>query len=294
MTQEQSPPERSDSLKLPDSPARTDEAPDWVAREGFCASPGKRRVLLTLSYDGTAYSGWQRQANAMTVQQKLEEALFALTGERITMMGASRTDAGVHALGQRAHFDTGSRIPAIRFPYALDTCLPPDIRVLAGVEVDDRFHARFDARGKQYIYRIHNARHASALRRNLTAHVPVPLNVEAMRRALPLLLGTHDFRAFEASGGTAKNTVRTIGQAELTQAGEELTLTVRGNAFLYNMVRIIAGTLIEIGKGKLAADCIRRAFLTGDRLVLGSTAPAQGLELNRVFYDPGIDPESGG
>ena len=257
---------------------------DWVAREGLLAKPGTRRILLTLSYDGTAYAGWQRQQNAVAVQQRVEEALLTLTGERVSLTGASRTDAGVHALGQRAHFDTRSRIPADRFPYALNTCLPPDIRVLEGLAVDGRFHARFDAKGKQYAYRIHNAPHASALYRNLTAHVPVPLDVEAMRRALPALLGRHDFAAFQASGGTAKTTVRELTSAELAQSGSDLTLTVRGNAFLYNMVRIIAGTLVEIGKGKLGEDSFQRAIDTGDRLTLGPTAPACGLELTRVFY----------
>ncbi len=256
----------------------------WVAREGLNAETGARRILLTLSYDGTAYAGWQRQLNAVSVQQRVEEALRALTGEPVAVTGASRTDAGVHALGQCAHFDTKSRIPADRFPYALNACLPPDIRALEGREVDGRFHARFDAKGKQYVYRIHNAPHASALYRNLTAHVPVPLAVSAMREALPALLGTHDFSAFQASGGTAKTTLRTLTRAELAQDGDEITLTVTGNAFLYNMVRIIAGTIIEVGKGKLSGDCFRRALTDGDRLSLGPTAPACGLELTRVYY----------
>ena len=267
-----------------------DEPADWVARGGLTAQPGTRRILLTLSYDGTAYAGWQRQLNAVAVQQRVEEALLTLTGERLSVTGASRTDAGVHALGQRAHFDTGSHIPADRFPYAMNTCLPPDIRVLAGLEVDGRFHARFDAKGKQYAYRIHNAPHASALYRHLTAHVPVPLNAAAMRRALPTLVGRHDFAAFQASGGTAKTTVRMIESAELAQQDDELTLTIRGNAFLYNMVRIIAGTLVEIGKGKLGEDSFARALESGDRLALGPTAPACGLELTSVFY--GERPES--
>lgn len=265
----------------PEAPA---EDADWVNREGLSAGNGRRRILLTISYDGTAYAGWQRQFNAIAVQQRVEEALRRLTGEPIVVHGASRTDAGVHALGQRAHFDTSSRIAAERFPYAMNACLPRDIRVLAGQEVDGRFHARFDAKGKQYAYRIHNARYASALYRNMTAHVPVPLHVDAMRQALPILLGTHDFAAFQASGGTAKKTVRTLESAELLQNGEELTLWLRGNAFLYNMVRIIAGTLVEIGKGKLTGDCFQTALNTGNRLVLGPTAPACGLELTRVFY----------
>ncbi len=270
-------------------PAATPPA-DWVARDGLTAPRGTRRILLTISYDGTAYAGWQRQQNAVAVQQRLEEALFKLTGEPITVTGASRTDAGVHALGQRAHFDTASRIPAERFPYALNTCLPQDIRALCGHEVSSCFHARFDAQGKQYVYRIHNAPHASALCRHLTTHVPVPLDAPAMSRALPALLGTHDFAAFQASGGTAKTTVRTLTQAALTHDGDELTLTVSGNAFLYNMVRMIAGTLVEVGKGKLSEDCFLRALSTGDRLALGPTAPAAGLTLVRVYYGQGSLP----
>jgi len=276
----------------PQAEAERENPAEWVNRDGLNASMGKRRILLTVSYDGTAYAGWQRQANAMTVQQRLEEALRKLTGETVSFMGASRTDAGVHALGQRAHFDTGCHIPADRFPYAMNTCLPSDIRVLEGREVNGCFHARFDAKGKQYAYRIHNARQASALYRNLTAFVPVPLDMEAMRRALPTLLGTHNFAAFQASGGTAKTTIRTLHSAALAQEGCEITLTLRGNAFLYNMVRIIAGTLTEIGKGKLPETVFRTALETGDRLVLGPTAPACGLELTRVFY--AWDLETGG
>ena len=246
---------------------------------------GTRRILLTVSYDGTAYAGWQLQENAVAVQQRLEEALYQLTGEAIRVTGASRTDAGVHAMGQRVHFDTRSRIPPDKYPFALNTCLPPDIRVLSGKEVPGDFHARFDAKGKRYTYRIHNAPHASALLRNLTAHVPQKLNVERMRKALPDLLGTHDFAAFQASGGTAKTTVRTLTEASLEQQGAELILTVRGNAFLYNMVRIIAGTLTDIGMGRKEPDAFRIALATGDRLALGVTAPACGLELTQVYYE---------
>ena len=243
-----------------------------------------RRILLTLSYDGTAYAGWQRQKNAVAVQQRVEEALFKLTGKTLTVTGASRTDAGVHALAQRAHFDTGSCIPPDKYPFALNTCLPRDIRVLEGVEVSRNFHARFHAAGKRYTYRIHNAPHASALYRCLTAHVPTPLDVRAMERSLSAVLGPHDFAAFQAAGGTAKTTLRTLTRAALFQEGDAIILTVEGNAFLYNMVRIIAGTLIEIGQGRLPETAFARALETGNRLDLGSTAPACGLELTRVFY----------
>lgn len=165
---------------------------------------GTHRVLLTISYDGTAYAGWQLQENAVAVQQRVEEALWKLTGESIRVTGASRTDAGVHAMGQRAHFDTFSRIPPEKYPFALNTCLPRDIRVLAGRAVPSDFHARFDARGKRYTYRVHNAPHASALLRDLTAHVPQALDVERMRQSLQCLLGTHDFAAFQASAERPK------------------------------------------------------------------------------------------
>ena len=245
---------------------------------------GTRRVLLTVSYKGTAYAGWQWQDNALSGQQVLEEALVQLTGERLRLTGASRTDAGVHALGQRAHFDTASRIPPDKFPFALNTLLPPDIRVLEGFSVPSDFHARFDARIKRYTYRIHNAPHASALMGDVTAHVPRPLDLSSMREGLCALPGTHDFAAFQAAGGTARTTVRTITEARLRREGALITLTVCGNAFLYNMVRIIAGTLVDIGMGRLDPGAFSRALQTGDRLALGVTAPARGLELTRVEY----------
>ena len=252
-----------------------------------CCAEGKRRVLVTVSYDGTAYAGWQRQQNALAVQQVLEEALRKLTGEAtLTVTGSSRTDAGVHALGQRVHFDTASRIPPDKFPFALNTCLPADIRVLDGRYVPAAFHARFDAAGKRYTYRIHNAPHASALYRHLCAHVPVPLQMEPMERSLQTLPGTHDFAAFQAAGGTAKTTVRTIEKVELTRQGDDLKLTIRGNAFLYNMVRIIAGTLIEVGSDRRRAEEMPAILASLARGRAGFTAPPQGLFLMKVFYTP--------
>ena len=247
-----------------------------------------KRVLLTIEYDGSAYCGWQRQLNGPSVQQKVEEALFKVTGERIGIIGASRTDAGVHALGQRAHFDMESAIPADKVPFALNTRLPRDIRVTAGREVDERFHARFDAAGKEYGYLIYNRRHPSALLRDLSAHVSVPLDVDAMERACRYLPGTHDFAAFQAAGGTAKTTIRRIDSVSVGRQGDEIRLVIYGTAFLYNMVRIIAGTLIYVGQGRLPEDVFARAIETGDRLQLGPTAPPQGLCLNRVDYGGGM------
>ena len=243
-----------------------------------------KRILLCVEYDGTVYAGWQRQINGLAVQQVLEEALSQACGENVTVTGSSRTDAGVHALAQHVHFDTASSIPPEKFPFVLNNLLPPDIRVLTGREVPPDFHARFLSCGKTYTYRILNDRHASALYRHLTWHVPVPLDTEAMRSSLPSLLGTHDFRAFQASGGTAKTTVRVISRADLLKSENRLTLTISGNAFLYNMVRIIAGTLVEIGLHRFPSTAFAAALDSGSRLDLGMTAPPHGLELTEVRY----------
>ena len=242
------------------------------------------RILLTVEYDGTAYAGWQRQINGLAVQQVLEEALERAVGAPVRVTGASRTDAGVHALAQAVHFDTQSSIPPEKYPFVLNTMLPPDIRVHTGRAVPEGFHARFMACGKTYTYRMVNGPHASAIRRNTHVHVPLPLDIGAMRRAAETLTGTHDFAAFQASGGTAKTTVRTVERVSLETEGDTVTLKIAGNAFLYNMVRIIAGTLIDVGHHRLGEDAFLRAFDTLSRLELGPTAPPHGLELTEIRY----------
>ncbi len=243
-----------------------------------------RRIRLVIEYDGTDYAGWQRQSNAMTVQEKVERAVERLTGAYSVVTGASRTDAGVHALGQTAHFDTSSRIPAEKFAFALNTLLPPDIRVTRSDEADARFHARFDAMGKIYRYQFFQGPHHSALLRRTHAHSIYPLNAEAMDRESRALIGTHDFAAFAASGSVAKDTIRTMRQARVVARGHEVTLLIYGGGFLYNMVRIAAGTLAMVGSGRLAPGAIERALEDKSRLTLGVTAPPQGLTLVRVFY----------
>ena len=239
---------------------------------------------MTVEYDGTNYAGWQRQANALAVQQVIEEKLSRLTGERIVVHGASRTDAGVHALGQSIHFDTDSRIPGDKFSFALNTMLPPDIRISASEDTLEGFHARFSTVGKRYRYLFYDAPHAGALNRNTHAHSIYPLNDSLMRREAGALIGTHDFAAFAASGSVVKDTVRTIWRADVDREGHDVRLIVEGSGFLYNMVRIIAGTLRDIGSGKLEPGALARAIETGDRLDLGVTAPAHGLTLMEVFY----------
>lgn len=251
-----------------------------------------RRIRLTVEYDGTAYAGWQRQLNAQSVQQRLEEAIRRLTGEEVNVTGASRTDAGVHALGQVAHFDTASRIPGDKFSFALNTVLPEDIRVSASRETRPDFHARFDAKGKLYRYLIHNHPHASAIGRNTHAHAIYPLDEALMHEEAQRAVGTHDFAAFAASGSIVKDTVRTIHEARVLRSGNEVEFLVRGDGFLYNMVRILAGTLIAVGSGKLEPGAISRALRSGNRLDLGVTAPARGLTLMRVYYDDDPPEES--
>lgn len=244
------------------------------------------RIQLIIEYDGTNYAGWQRQENALAVQQVLEERLSRLTKERIVLHGASRTDAGVHARGQSAHFDTLSRIPPEKFSFAVNTMLPEDIRVRLSREVPESFHARFSTRGKRYRYLFQVSPHSSPLNRLTHAHIIYPLDEEIMREEARDLIGTHDFAAFAASGSVVRDTVRTIYRADVERDGEEIRLTVEGNGFLYNMVRIIAGTLVGVGNGKIERGAFRRAIQTGNRLDLGVTAPAQGLTLMEVFYDP--------
>ncbi|MBQ3079532.1 MAG: tRNA pseudouridine(38-40) synthase TruA [Clostridia bacterium] len=247
-----------------------------------------RRIRMIVEYDGTAYSGWQRQANAVSVQEKLEEALRKLTGEKeLFVVGASRTDAGVHAFSQNVHFDTNCRIPADKFAYALPALLPEDIRVRASFRVRDDFHARFHAKRKQYRYVFYNSPHASAMYRNLSAHVMYPLDEEAMNREVKSMIGTHDFAPFAASGSEVKDTTRTIYSAGVKRDGDFVVLTVEGNGFLYNMVRILAGTLIHVGCGKLEKGAIARALTSMSRLDLGVTAPARGLTLMRIDYENG-------
>ena len=242
------------------------------------------RIKLILEYDGTRYCGWQRQINAISVQQRLEEGLFKLTRERITVTGSSRTDAGVHALGLCAHFDSATRIPPDKLAFALNTMLPPDIRIRESSPAPEGFHARYSACGKVYRYAFFNSRHDCAIGRQYAAHVPLELDERLMHEEAQALCGTHDFAAFAASGSVATSTVRTIYRAQVTRSGETVALTVLGDGFLYNMVRIIAGTLMEVGTGKRAPGAIARAIETGDRLALGQTAPAKGLTLMRVLY----------
>lgn len=243
-----------------------------------------RRIALTIGYDGTEYAGWQRQENGLAVQQVIEDVIEKLFHERIHVMGSGRTDAGVHARGQVAAFDFKHPIPVERLKLALNANLPADIRIYQVWEAEAEFHPRFNAKRKTYAYRFINGEIMPPELRKYYTLVKEPLNIEKMQEALKMLEGEHDFLAFRSSGGMNLSTVRTIYSAVLKEEGEGYRIEVTGNGFLYNMVRIIAGTLFEIGKGKLDLECITKALNTGRRELLGPTAPGMGLMLMKVDY----------
>ncbi len=251
-----------------------------------------RRIKLTVAYDGTDYCGWQIQKNGVTVEEVLNQALSRLTGEKITVTGASRTDAGVHARGNVAVFDTDTRIPAERIAYAVNALLPEDVVVVRSEEVPAGWHPRKCVSVKTYEYRILNREFPDPVRRRDTYFVPFPLSLERMRRAADYLKGTHDFKSFCSAQTTVEDTVRTIYELEVEQSGDLFTIRVRGNGFLYNMVRIIAGTLAGVGRGYFEPGEVERMLEEKDRTKAGVTAPPQGLTLVGIEYGE-TAPDSG-
>ena len=249
-----------------------------------------RRIRLIISYYGTNYVGWQVQPNGISVQELLEKALFELTGETIRVEGSGRTDSGVHAKAQVAHFDTNARMSADKFAVAMNMHLPPDIRVLYSEECSSDFHARFSAKRKEYAYTVQLGPHADVFTRSTALHLHDSPDLKSMQEAAQAVLGTHNFKAFMCSGSSMENTVRTITKSEWLQSGKYLTYYAEGNGFLYNMVRILVGTMLEIGSGKRPVSCMRKALESGNRSDAGATAPAHGLCLVRVVY-PDYDTE---
>lgn len=245
-----------------------------------------KRILFTIAYDGTNYYGWQKQnaEDQKTVQETFESALSRLFKQRVECIGASRTDRGVHALGQRAVCDVETSIPEERLLLAVNTYLPPDIRVMKAEFVANDFHPRYMAKNKTYEYKIYNNSLRNPLLRNFTEFVYKPLDEALMNEAAKLLLGTHDFKAFCSTGSSAKTTVRTIYSAEVKRNKDMVILSINGNGFLYNMVRIIAGTLIYIGMGKLPKEVISKMLETGERKIGGITASPCGLTLLEINY----------
>lgn len=249
-----------------------------------------KRILLRVAYDGTNYCGWQVQPNGITVQEVLNKKLSDLLGENIETIGASRTDAGVHALGNVAVFDTETRIPGSKISYALNQRLPDDIRIQESMEVAADFHPRYQESEKTYQYKILNCRFPLPTSRLYTYFYHYPLNLDKMQQAANYLIGTHDFASFCGANAQVKTTVRTITAIDIWQNNDEITIQVQGKGFLYNMVRIISGTLIEIGNGQYPPEKIKEILEAKKRSQAGPTAPAHGLTLIKIYF-PGLEDE---
>ena len=243
-----------------------------------------RNIKLVIAYEGTAYSGWQTQLNKATVQETIENAISTVMKQKIALTGSGRTDSGVHAYGQVANFKADTKIPEEKIKIALNANLPPDIRILDSVDVSPDFNSRFDALDKTYMYQIYNDSVANPFYSRYSCFVPQSLYIDKMEEALKLIVGTHDFKGFMASGSQSKTTERTVYDAKLLKKGNLIKIYINGNGFLYNMVRISAGTLIDIGKGLKDISCIEKALTDKDRTVLGQTAKPEGLFLLKVNY----------
>ena len=244
-----------------------------------------KRVMLTVAYDGTNYHGWQVQANGETIEGILNRCLSELLGEDVAVIGASRTDSGVHALGNVAVFDTDSPIPADKISYALNRRLPEDIKVQKSEEVARAFHPRHTASRKTYEYRVYCAPFPMPVRRLYTHFTYVPMDITLMQRAAAYLVGTHDLKSFCSTEAQVETTVRRIDSLDVATEGKEIVIRVTGRGFLYNMVRIIAGTLMEVGRGHMAPEEVKRILDARDRQSAGPTAPACGLTLMKILYE---------
>lgn len=249
------------------------------------------KIRLIIAYDGTAYAGWQVQKVGLGVQQKVEEAFQKLFPSVTRIHGSSRTDTGVHALGMVAHVEIPKkefRMTVRKLPLALNAHLPEDIRVVNATRARADFHARFDAAGKQYRYFVWNHTAMNPLLRQQAWHVPQALDVSAMKRASKQLLGKHDFKSFAANRNyEMESTVRTLTRCDIQKKGPLITFLIEGDGFLYKMCRGIAGTLVQIGRGKFSAEELQRMLAAKDRREAGMTAPAHGLVLWKVFYKKG-------
>ncbi len=250
-----------------------------------------RTFKLVLEYEGTHYHGWQVQPGLATIQGTLQEALARIAGTPVLVAGAGRTDAGVHALGQVASFRADIGLDPLVLRRALNASLPRDIAVLEAAEAPHGFDARRDATARTYRYTLLCRPQRSAMWRNLALHVPRPLNLTAVAAAAGCLVGEHDFSAFRAAGCTAPTPVRRVSESCLERDGDFARFTITANAFLQHMVRIIMGTLLQVGEGRLTPDGFQAVFASGDRRRAGKTLDPRGLCLVRVHYDPALAPQ---
>ncbi|SFC82297.1 tRNA pseudouridine(38-40) synthase TruA [Clostridium uliginosum] len=243
-----------------------------------------RNIKLLIEFDGTNFLGWQRQKEGRTVQGCIEKAILKITGEESLINGSSRTDSGVHSRGTVANFFTNSKIPGNKFREAINTKLPDDVAIIKSEEVDMDFHARYSSKGKRYSYTIVNRYEKLSLGKQYLYHVRYKLNVEDMKKACEYFIGTHDFRAFMSPGSSAKTTIRTISEFYIEQEDDMIKIFISADGFLYNMVRIIVGTLIKVGNGKIKIEDIEGIINEGNRKKSGMCVPPNGLILEKVFY----------
>ena len=244
-----------------------------------------RNIKLTIEYDGKDFNGWQKQPNKLNIQGTIEQAIKNITGEEVELNASGRTDAGVHALGQVANFKTNSQIPIEKFAIAINSRLKKSIIIINAEEVDERIHSRLTCKRKTYRYIINNSIEGSAIYRNLETHIPQKLDINKMEKALKYFEGEHDFKAFKASGTSSKNSVRTIYKTNIYKENNRIYIELTGNGFLYNMVRIIVGTLVEVGLGKIEPEKIQDIIKSKKRENAGKTLPPNGLYLVNVEYN---------
>ena len=241
-------------------------------------------IKLTVEYKGTNYVGWQRQENGNSIQEEIEKAIKLVTGEKVNLIGSGRTDSGVHAKGQVANFMTKSKIPADKFKLALNTKLPKDISIINSKKVEEDFHARYDATGKRYKYLIYNNPIRSPFYNDFAYFLSYPLDYEEMDKTLNYFIGTYDFTSFMAANSSVKTTIRTINYLSLEKKGNLIIINIEGNGFLYNMVRIIVGTIVDVGRGRIKPNSISQIIASKNRKAAGHTAPPEGLYLEKVYY----------
>ena len=243
-----------------------------------------RNIKLIIEYDGKSFNGWQKQPNKLNIQGEIEKAIGEITGEKIDLIASGRTDAGVHSLGQVANFKTNSAIDIEKIPYAINSKLKKSIVIKSAEEVPEKFHSRYSVHSKTYRYTINNSKFGTALYRDMEYHFPIELDEEKMQEAAKFFEGQHDFKAFKASGTSSKSSVRTIYKAKVERKQDRVIIELTGNGFLYNMVRIIAGTLIDVGIGKINPETIKEIIEKKERKNAGKTLPARGLCLLKVDY----------
>ena len=243
-----------------------------------------RNIKIIIEYDGKSFNGWQKQPTKLNIQGEIEKAIFEITGEEVNLIASGRTDAGVHAFGQVANFNTETKLPIEKIAKAINSKLKKSIVIKSAEEVDEQFHSRYSVHSKTYRYIINNSENGTAIYRDLEYHYPFKLNEEKMNEAIKYFEGEHDFKGFKASGTSSKSSVRTIYEGTVWRDGDRINIEITGNGFLYNMVRIIAGTLLEVGEGKITPEEIPNIINSQDRKKAGRTLPAKGLYLMKVEY----------